>query len=332
MALQLVYRPQSLDEFFGNDAAIETIKTIFKKPKKEIPHSFLLTGPSGCGKTTLAYIIRDMLDCKEAGFKEFDAASERGINDIRRIRQESKLMPLDGNVSVLFFDECHGITGVAQESMLKLLENPKDHVYLILATTEPEKLKPTILRRCTQIQVQPLSRMAMIEMLEQIVEAENKTISPKVLSKINAIAWGSPGQAVKLLDQVIDMTSEQKAIEAVEAISYNETAIKEICLLLMKDLKPIKKWQQMQDLLKSFDGDPENARRAILGWFSAMILKPNFRSFWADIMAVFTESFFATGKAGLILACYYACIGEEKINDDDLGPVNFDNMDDDIPF
>lgn len=329
MSLQLVYRPQTLDEFFGNDAAIETVKNVFNKPKKDIPHSFLLTGPSGTGKTTLAYIIRDMLGCRPAGFKEYDAASERGINDIRRIRQESKLSPLDGDVSVLFFDECHGITGPAQESMLKLLENPKDHVYLILATTEPEKLKPTIIRRCTQIQVQPLNRITMLELLEQIAEAENKTISPKVLSKINAIAWGSPGQAVKLLDQVIDMESEQKAIEAVEAISYNETAIKEICLLLMKDLKASNKWQQMQDLLKSFDGDPENARRAILGWFSTMILKPNFRPYYADIMAVFTESFFATGKAGLILACYYACVRDEVMDE----PMDYLESDyDDIPF
>lgn len=312
MALQLVYRPQSLDEFFGNDPAINTVRTIFKKKKEDIPHSYILVGPPGCGKTTMARIIGNMLGCKDAGFREYDAATDRGIDSIRGIQQDAQLLPLDGNILVFFFDECHQITGPAQEAMLKLLEDPPEHVYVILATTEPEKLKPTVIRRCTQVKVSPLNRVTMIEMLEQIAEAEGKTISPKVLSRINAVAWGSPGQAVKLLDQVIDMESEEKILEAIEAICFSETSIKEICLLLMKDLKPDIKWRQMQPLLQAFDGDPEGARRAISGWFSTMLLKKNYRPYYADILACFIESFFASGRAGLVLACYYACIGNQE--------------------
>lgn len=314
MALQISYRPGELDEYFGNGVAIDVVKKIFKKPKEDIPHAFLIIGPSGCGKTTMAYIIRDMLGCTPSGFKEYDAASERGIADIRKVRQEAKLRPLDGDVMVMFFDEVHGVTGPAQESMLKLLEHPPEHVYLILATTEPEKLKDTVIRRCTQIKVSPLNKLDMMELLEQICQAEEKEVSRKVLSKIHSVSWGSPGQAVKLLDEVIDMTSEEKSIEAIEAITFNETTVKQICQLMMKNIKPDEKWNQMQGLLNKFDGDPESARRGILGWFSYQLLKPSWKPSYANIMAIFTESYFATGKAGLVLSCYYAC--SDRSNDD----------------
>lgn len=110
-ALQLKYRPRTLDELYGNDNAKKMIKEDFGKgvPSKV----YLITGPAGCGKTTIAYILRDMLGCHSSAFHEYDASTDRGIDKIRRIQGESQFLPMAGKVVVLFFDECHQITGPA---------------------------------------------------------------------------------------------------------------------------------------------------------------------------------------------------------------------------
>jgi len=306
MALQHEYRPDSLDSFFGNDVTIKAVKSAVMR--EQPPKSYLITGPSGCGKTTLAYIIRDLLGCTPSAFHEFDASADRGIDKIRKIKEESKLLPMTGNILVLFFDECHQITGAAQEAMLKLLEDPPPHVFLILATTEPTKLKDTIIRRCTQFVVDRLDRTKTIELLTQIAEAEGKTWHTKRLySKIYKVCWGSPGQAVKLLDQVLDMKDEDLAIEALASVTFDETLIIDICRMLTnKSVKAKDKWEKIREMLKKFKGDAESARLAILGYLNAILLNTG-SIMIAKVMQLFLDSFMHQGKAGLTLALFYAC-------------------------
>lgn len=312
MALQHDYRPVDLDSFFGNDHTIETIKkTILRQTP---PKTMLITGPSGCGKTTLAYVIRDMLGCTKSGFHEFDASADRGIDKIRQIKEESRLLPMTGNIIVLFFDECHQITGPAQEAMLKLLEDPPPHVYLILATTEPHKLKDTVIRRCTQFTVDRLPREKMMELLEQICIAEKKTWhTKKLFSKINAVCWGSPGQAVKLLDQVIDMENEELAIKSVQNVTFDEATVLNLCQALSaKNLTGRQRWDKCRALLQNFNGNSENARLGVLNYLNSILLSTG-SSIIAKAMTPFVDTVMYTGKAGLALAFWYSCRDIEEM-------------------
>jgi DNA polymerase-3 subunit gamma/tau len=306
MALQNEYRPDSLESFFGNDTTIDAVKSAVLRDIP--PKAYLITGDAGCGKTTLAYIIRDMLGCTQSAFHEFDASADRGIDKIRKIKEEAQLLPMTGNILVLFFDECHQITGPAQEAMLKLLEDPPPHVYLILATTEPSKLKKSIIRRCTQFAVDRLNRAKTMELLEQICDAEDKTWhTKKLFSKIYKVCWGSPGQAVKLLDQVIDIKDDALAIEAIQNVTFDETLVIDLCRMLVdKKIPGSKKWDKAREMLKNFKGDPESARYAVLGYLNKVLLNSG-SLMVAKVITLFTDSFMFAGKAGLTLAFFYAC-------------------------
>lgn len=303
MALHLSYRPGTLREIYGNKTTKVAVEKDFASESP--PKTTLITGPAGCGKTSLAYIIRDMLDCTPSGFHEFDASTDRGIDKIRTIKEEAQLLPMTGDKIVLFFDECHQVTSAAQEAMLKLLENPPSHVYIILATTEPEKLKASIIRRCSQYAVESLTRVDMMELLTDITVNEKKTwMSKKLLSKIFKVSWGSPGQAVKLLGQVIDMNEEELAIKVVSNVTYDEAMVIDLCrTLASKKVTWEKKWEKISGLLIAFKGNAESARLGILSYFEKELLhRPSFVIF--KLMGVFTDTVIYSGRPGLTIACW----------------------------
>ena len=311
MPLQHDYRPKSLREMYGNTNTSDNLKTLFRRERDKLPKSYLLSGPAGSGKTTLAYIIRDLLHCSKQGFKEFDASTDRGIDNIRRIKQNAELKPLDGDVSVFFFDECHGVTGPAQEAMLKLLENPPEHVFAILATTQPEKMKDTIRRRCHEIHTAALPLPTLETLVNDVVDAENKTVGEDLIKKICAVANGSAGQALKLLDQVIDIDDEKKAFEIVEGITYSDTTVLVICRTLTSDRLTVEnKWEKMRVLLSKFEGNAESLRFAILNYTEKLLLGDRWSDLHYRIMLAFSDTVIYTGRAGLTIQCYMAMFPE----------------------
>ena len=161
------YRPQSFDEIVGQQHIVTTLRNAIKTG--DISHAYLFSGPRGTGKTTMARVFTKTLNCNSSAQKddvclkcdicnqlekgsfvdliEIDAASNRGIDDIRELKEAVRVSPAVGDYKVYLVDEAHMLTKEASNALLKMLEEPPAHAIFILATTEPHKLLPTIMSR-----------------------------------------------------------------------------------------------------------------------------------------------------------------------------------------
>jgi DNA polymerase-3 subunit gamma/tau len=305
MPLHLDYRPKNLEELKGNDAIKSSLSTVLGRNDK--PHAFLLHGPTGCGKTTIARIIALTLKCDPAAVYEYNSSNTRGIDTIREIDSTCRYAPLEGNYRVYVIDECHKLTNDAQNAFLKLLEDTPKHVFFILCTTEPEKLIKTIHTRCTAYQVKTLKDAEMRDLLVSVLARENVEGYPvAIINKIIQMAEGCPRQALVMLDSVVDITEDDKAIAVLHQSMPEDATTKQICQLLLQPSSD-DKWSKMAALIKAFDGEPESARYAIMGYLSAVLLNSKRNDRVSSMLEYFLNSFMYTKKSGLVAALYLAC-------------------------
>lgn len=308
LPLHTKYRPKNFDEFKGNETTVRGLKTLLKK-QEDMPHVFLFTGPSGSGKTTLARILANELGCNfESDFYELNTANTRGIDTIREMISVANYEPLLGKVKVFLLDECHMITGQAQEALLKFLEDTPKHVYVILCTTEPEKLNITTKNRCSQWSVSLLNEELIIKLLDWVLTEEKKTIDSAVKSSIAIVAEGCPRTALVLLEKIIDLSNIIFQLQIIEAHDSEAEIAKSLSQLIWKR-EPWEKLANILENLEKFKDEPESLRYAMLGYFSKIMLnseKDSERDRASKIVEIFSNNFFYTKKAGLILACYKA--------------------------
>lgn len=310
MPLQTVLRPKELDQFFGSDNIKESLDSVLSR-EKDIPHAFLFTGPAGCGKTTLARIVKDRLGCSDLDYTEIDAASDRSVESIRNLRQGVALAPMMGKVKVLFFDEFHGLATnkVANEALLKLLEDPPPHVFIILATTETDKVSQTIKRRCHHYEIKPLNTQQMTKFLKSILSNEGIEVDDdlsKVITKIVQVSNGSPGIALKHLDSIIDMQGLENMISLLEGNTFAEKSVLDICqTLLDPKLNQVNKWKALSQMIPAISGEPESTRRGILGYLEKVLLSKPSESV-AAMITCFSNNLYDTGRPGLTLSIYLA--------------------------
>ncbi len=309
--LHLEERPHRLDQLIGQDDAVAQLKGL---SKTGMPHCLLFTGPSGCGKTTLARIVRKRLKCGDADFVEKNCAQERGIDLVRTLTKLVGLSPIDGDSRVYLIDECHQLTGEAQAAFLKLLEEPPDHVYFMLATTNPEKLKDTIITRCTQIRVRGLSEAELCDLVNLVAKKHDCDLDDEVVDKIATVADGSARKALVLLQQIMNLDGGSEAQINVLQQACSEVKAFEICQALMQQKTP---WTKMARILASVTEDPEGIRWMVLGYCTKAVIggfsktKPDdYRKPGkgykraAAIMDCFQDNYYSTKKAGLVLSCF----------------------------
>jgi DNA polymerase III gamma/tau subunit len=297
-------RPTTFKGVVGQDEAVKALQSMIDTDS--IPHTIMLCGPSGTGKTTIARILVERLGCDmDQDFIELDAATKRGIDDARQIRETAKLAPW-GKCRVWLIDECHKLTGDAQTALLKTTEDSSEKAYFILATTDPNKVIPTLRGRCQIFSLKAISAKPMEKILLSACKAEKKKVSQDVLDKIVDVSAGSARVAMQILERVLHLDDEDEQLNAVIASDANAAAI-EIARAL---IKPRARFSDVAKVVKACEEDPEGIRRLVLAYCTTILLGAGkLAPRAAEIIDCFQDNYFDSGKAGLALSCWKACGG-----------------------
>lgn len=257
MVLYRKYRPKNFSELIGQEHIVKTLTNSLKMGT--ISHAYLFAGPKGTGKTTIARLLAKAVNCQNRKNKEFepcnkckacqgiikaqsldlieiDAASNRGIDEIRELRQGIKFSPTQLKYKVFIIDEVHMLTREAFNALLKTLEEPPEHAIFILATTELHKVLPTIVSRCQFFQFRKFTFAELVKNLKHIASQEKIKIEKQALQIIALNAQGDSRDAISLLDQIISI--EDKKITSQEVIEIlgisNINAVAEIVEIIFK--------------------------------------------------------------------------------------------------
>src|SRR3989440_9544338 len=222
------YRPQRFSDVVGQDHVTQTLANAIRQSR--IAHAYLFCGPRGTGKTTLARIFAKCLNCtggpkadfpdddprcqeiaegRSLDVMEIDGASNRGIEEIRELRDTVKYAPATSKFKIYIIDEVHKLTKEAFNALLKTLEEPPAHVKFMFATTEPEKVLPTILSRCQRFDLRRIPIALIVKHLAQIAEKEKVKVEEAALQAIARGAEGGMRDAESALDQLISFCGEK---------------------------------------------------------------------------------------------------------------------------
>lgn len=224
-ALYRKYRPQTFAEVRDQDHIVTVLEGAIRKG--EIPHAILFSGGRGTGKTTLARIFAKAIGTSDLDLYEIDAASNRGIDDVRELKEAVHTMPYESPQKVYIIDEVHMLTKEAFNALLKTLEEPPAHVVFILATTEEEKLLDTILSRCQVFRMHLPSRAVLVEIVTDVAKQEGFKLNPDAADLIAIAADGSFRDALGVTQKVIMASGDKigSADEVAAIIGAPKTAI-----------------------------------------------------------------------------------------------------------
>lgn len=235
-ALYRKYRPSNFASVVGQKVVVDILKNSILNNK--VSHAYLFTGPRGTGKTSIAKILAHAVNClnfngdicgecevcknleiNDSDIIEIDAASNNGVDEIRTLRDNVKLLPSFCKYKIYIIDEVHMLSTGAFNALLKTLEEPPSHVIFILATTEPNKIPLTILSRCQRFDFNKISNEKLVSRLLYIATQEGKIVDKSILEYIAEISDGGLRDAINLLDQVISLPQESVTLEEIDRLS-----------------------------------------------------------------------------------------------------------------
>ncbi|MFA6829095.1 MAG: DNA polymerase III subunit gamma/tau [Bacilli bacterium] len=228
------YRPQSFEEVVGQKAIVETLKNAISEGK--IAHAYLFCGPRGTGKTSMARLFAKALDCKEGLGKqcnscdsckaitqgdhpdviEIDAASNSTVDSVRDLVDNVAYQPIMSRYKVYIIDEVHNMSNSAFNALLKTLEEPPSFVVFILATTEPQKIIPTILSRVQRFDFSKVTEADLVLNMQRILKAENVSYDIEALKAVASLSDGGVRDSLSLLDQLVSYSGTKVTMEDVD--------------------------------------------------------------------------------------------------------------------
>lgn len=224
IALYRKHRPENWDEVIGQDHIVKAIGGALKVGK--VSHAYLLCGPRGIGKTTVARIIARELGTSQNDIYELDAASNRGIDDVRSIRDSVQTIPFDSKYKVYILDEVHMFTKEAWNALLKTIEEPPKHVIFILATTEFEKVPETIVSRCQSFVFKKPTDSILSSVVINVAKKEGYTLEEGGPELIALLSDGAFRDALGTLQKVISFTKNNKiSLSDIEEVTGSPNAI-----------------------------------------------------------------------------------------------------------
>src|SRR5258707_2200491 len=230
------YRPQRFSDVVGQEHVSQTLSHAIEQ--KRIAHAYIFCGPRGTGKTTIARIFAKCLNCtngpsvkfddadprcreiaegRSLDVMEIDGASNNGVEQVRELRETCKYVPASSKFKIYIIDEVHMLSTAAFNALLKTLEEPPEHVKFMFATTDPEKVLPTILSRCQRFDLRRIPADLIAKHLTQIAKLEKVKIEPRALYAIARGAEGAMRDAESTLDQLISFCGDK--IEEADVLS-----------------------------------------------------------------------------------------------------------------
>lgn len=208
LALYRKYRPAKWSEVLGQDHIVEVLEKSVKD--KKVSHAYLFVGSRGTGKTTLARIFAESIGVSANDMYEIDAASNRGIEDIKELRSAVRVLPFESKYKVYIIDEVHMLSKDAWGALLKTLEEPPKHVIFILATTEFQKVPETIVSRCQVFTFKKASNTILKKMLQDVAKKEGAELEPESAELLAILADGSFRDALGELQKVLNFSKSKK--------------------------------------------------------------------------------------------------------------------------